>query len=525
MTSVPTRSHRVRDGLAWLGGADAGVLAQAPSARGRFVQMGLVLLTTAGLAVVSMSFALHDGLKVTSWWAVLPFGLFWGFVILNLDRFLVLSMGATRNMRHLAAMAVPRLLMAAVLALVISTPLVLRVFQSDITAEVDKYQLSQSEAVGKQEVASKEQSEAENLAKQIDEYQATLDGKLPGTVTSPALETSRRRFKELQRDVSAKRRTADAKYEEWQCELYGAGPKCRRASTRKGAGPLAGAKERQYREAAGQLAAAQDRLSAASATRDNAEKAIEGKQQEALQVAQADANAKLPALKQRLAALRELIARRAQQLTGDIQADTGILAQMRALSRIGDRDATLRWTHLAVAALFFLIEILPVTAKLLLSLGPPSAYDMIAQLKEDELKDKAKIDRAEARRISEGKSKTRINLEQHMRRREQEVGEAANDKVAEQMGLIVEAALEDWSEAVHEQLAHGKPPPANAPAPDPQDPAQPLGRTMPFTRYSRAPARDDGEDSTVTTGRSVPIDAPVPARTDDGYSLPDADDL
>jgi hypothetical protein len=53
----------VSDFLARLGGVDLDVLRRAPSARSRFVQMALVLLTTAGVAVVSMSFALHDGVR------------------------------------------------------------------------------------------------------------------------------------------------------------------------------------------------------------------------------------------------------------------------------------------------------------------------------------------------------------------------------------------------------------------------------------------------------------------------------
>jgi hypothetical protein len=45
---------KISNALAWLGGANIAILDRAPTSRGKFVQMGLVLLTTAGVAGVSM---------------------------------------------------------------------------------------------------------------------------------------------------------------------------------------------------------------------------------------------------------------------------------------------------------------------------------------------------------------------------------------------------------------------------------------------------------------------------------------
>ena len=54
----------ISDSLAWLGGADKDTLAVVPQERMRFIQMALVLLTTASIAMVSMMFAMNDGVKV-----------------------------------------------------------------------------------------------------------------------------------------------------------------------------------------------------------------------------------------------------------------------------------------------------------------------------------------------------------------------------------------------------------------------------------------------------------------------------
>src|ERR1700677_4525992 len=101
----------IGDLLAWLGGAQLDVLAQVPYERARFIQMALVLLTTSGIGTLSMMFALYDGVHVPLAVAIVG-GLVWGFIILNLDRFLVLSMGHTRDWKRLVLMALPRLCLA-----------------------------------------------------------------------------------------------------------------------------------------------------------------------------------------------------------------------------------------------------------------------------------------------------------------------------------------------------------------------------------------------------------------------------
>src|SRR5580692_6988589 len=141
------------DRLAWLGGANKDVLDQVPTERARFIQMALVLLTTSSIAVMSMMFALNDGVHVAFVAAVIG-GIFWGFVILNLDRFLVLSMGHTRDWKRLLLMALPRLLLAMVISLVIATPMTLRIFANDIKNEMVQVNAKESKQVAEQQAQS-----------------------------------------------------------------------------------------------------------------------------------------------------------------------------------------------------------------------------------------------------------------------------------------------------------------------------------------------------------------------------------
>src|ERR1700722_2209715 len=82
-TSEERRAAAQRgDYLAWLGGGDREILEEVPQERAGFVQMAGVLLTTAGIASISMFFALHNGVGEPVA-ASVALCLFWGFVIIN----------------------------------------------------------------------------------------------------------------------------------------------------------------------------------------------------------------------------------------------------------------------------------------------------------------------------------------------------------------------------------------------------------------------------------------------------------
>ena len=442
--------QRVADFLAWLGGADRAVLSQVPSERMRFVQMAGVLLTTAGIAVLSMTFAMHDGVKA-SWPVAIPIGILWGFVIINLDRFLVLSMGATRDRGRLLAMAAPRLLMAILLAVIISTPLVLRIFSSDINARVYTMQLERSKQQRALETGSKEQQEANKLQQQINADQNVLNGNLPGDVTSPQLQAAQTKVAGLQGQVTAAQHTVTVDYKAWVCELYG--HRCDGASGVPGNGNLAKIKQREWEQAQAALNSVKSQLKAARATETAAAKNVSRNKAEDLAQAQQRARAALPRLRKQLAQLTAFIRGEEAHGTQLNNADTGILTQIQALYSIGAQDPALGLAHLAVFLLFFMIEMLPVTVKVLLNFGPMSAYEIVAKLNEDELIDKARTQRNEARRVEEAKSRTRINIEDHMRTKEEVLGKQANDHVAGEMTKILDLALQDWSTRVRGRLS------------------------------------------------------------------------
>jgi Domain of unknown function (DUF4407) len=196
--------------------------------------------------------------------------------------------------------------------------------------------------------------------------------------------------------------------------------------------------------------------------------AINQQQGAALARYQAQARKNLPGLQAQYAALEARIAgiKNSDQAADD--NNTGLLAQLSALSAASSQNLGLQLARLTVLALFFIIEILPVSVKFLLNMGEPTAYEIAAQLQEDQIADSARIRRAESRQLEQRQSEARINaaetrisIETDMRNREAELGKRANAHVASHVQEILDAALLEWADQARSRL-----PRAGGPAPD-----------------------------------------------------------
>jgi hypothetical protein len=241
--------------------------------------------------------------------------------------------------------------------------------------------------------------------------------------------------------------------EAYQCEADGSGPSCAGASDKFGKGPIYQAKLRTYQQDLAKLNEITSELNTATAQEQSAQKAVSTAQASTLAQEQASAQTLLPKLKKEYAAVNATLQSQANYSTKVNDGDNGLLAQIRALFAASSTDPALALVHLAVFLLFFMIEVLPVTVKLLLSMDKNSAYESVARKNENKVIDAAKIERAELRQIAEQKSQTRLAVEADMRKREINLGQHANGYVETAMTKILDAALQHWGNQVAAQLA------------------------------------------------------------------------
>jgi Domain of unknown function (DUF4407) len=347
----------MNDFLLTLSGARPQILQKCPTERIKFQSLGWAILITSGMAAVSMWFALSSAMGANPFLA-LPAALMWGLIIMGIDRWLVTSMPAGDSRRWV--IAIPRVLLAVLLGTLVSTPLVLRIFQSEINSEI---------AVIKEQRASTfiAAQQGSQVGKQVAHWQADVAGLQKvidsgGQVTlNPAADPQ---IQSLTRQRNAEVTLEHKYYEQWQCQLYG-GQGC----TVRGNGPLAAASENSYHQAQAQVAAFTNQI-------QQREKHLTASDSASRHLRLRQATAALPGAQQQLsvAVARQDALR--QNFDTQNEATNGLLIRLQALTALSGNSFTLNAARLLLFLLFLVIECLPVTVKIM---QQPGNYERILQ--------------------------------------------------------------------------------------------------------------------------------------------------
>lgn len=118
-------------------GADRKVLRQCPTDYAKYAGIGGTILFTALMAMLSGGYALFTVFNNVE--AAIGFGIFWGMLIFNLDRFIVNTMysdGKVTISWNEFVCGLPRIIMAIFLGVVISTPLELKIYEQEINVRI-----------------------------------------------------------------------------------------------------------------------------------------------------------------------------------------------------------------------------------------------------------------------------------------------------------------------------------------------------------------------------------------------------
>ncbi|WP_067181840.1 DUF4407 domain-containing protein [Microtetraspora niveoalba] len=343
-----------------LSGARPEVLRTCPTERGKFEGIGGAVLTTSVLAVVSMTFALSSALGVNVVLSVAA-ALLWGLAILSLDRWLVSTIRADAPNRW--ALAIPRIVIAVVLGLVISTPLVLQVFKAEIDTQIVEMKQRRADAFAVQQEQGAVGKGVDELRKEVADLRQVISsgGDVPLDIEQDA------KIKALTGQRSDEQKQADKHYKEWQCQLYG-GANC----PKKGNGPLAQESQRAYEKD-------KERIELLTRQIEARKRELNASGEQAKETRLAAAKEALPKAQRQLDNALEQQARMQRSFDDDNMATDGLLTRLRALNELTGKDLTLSMARLLLFALFLLIECLPVAVKLM---QRPGIYEKALALAE-----------------------------------------------------------------------------------------------------------------------------------------------
>ncbi len=316
--------------LIFCSGAKRDILAHCPTEEGKYVGLGGAVLTTALMAALSSALTLLMAFPAMPNWAAALFGLFWGAVVFNIDRWLVSSSRRQKNFLGEVRAALPRIFLALLFGAIISEPLVLQVF----SPEIEK-QMAVNRAQARQE--AQEKADANPRYKEID--------------------TLKEAGKGLRAQIGERKAQRDVFYKEYIEEITGES-----GTGRPGRGSVAAEKLERLKQADAELAAFKNEIA------DQAQ-AYQGR----IDRLQAQKDAELAGL---------------DALAG---AATGLLARMHALHQLVWQDSWLFIAHALFALFIMTLDCLPVFAKLTQSANPRRPYDTLLEAEEDRALQMARI--------------------------------------------------------------------------------------------------------------------------------------
>jgi len=119
----------------WLcSGSNLALLKQCPTETSRYASIGATVLFTGLFAAFASSYAIYT-FTANYWWSAIM-GCLWGLMIFNFDRYIVSSMRKSSRTRHDLKLAIPRVILAILISLIIAKPLELKIFEKEVATEL-----------------------------------------------------------------------------------------------------------------------------------------------------------------------------------------------------------------------------------------------------------------------------------------------------------------------------------------------------------------------------------------------------
>jgi hypothetical protein len=298
-------------------GAYAPLFNRTPTETHKYVGIGGTVFFTGLLASLSSGYALYTVFQSIG--SAVAFGLLWGLMIFNLDRFIVSSMRKRNNAWSEWKMAIPRLIFAVLLAIVISRPLELKIFEREINRKLDER---------KMEMVALSKEAIKAGFSEISELEIKKDS--------------------LRSEIASAVAYRDKLQEEYDFERFGT--KTDGTSGIVGLGTNAKKKEQQ--------------LDAA---------------QKELDVIRTGHQLRIDAIEEEIRNLTFLSQAEFEKRQPNIEGFDGFAARLDALHVLGKESDAMRWANIFIILLFVALETAPIFVKLISPRGP---YDELVDLAE-----------------------------------------------------------------------------------------------------------------------------------------------
>ncbi|WP_345076114.1 DUF4407 domain-containing protein, partial [Flavivirga amylovorans] len=156
-------------------GSDTDILEQCSKGeQNKYAGIGATVFFTAVMAFIAASYALYT--VFDNVFIAIGFGFIWGLLIFNLDRYIVSTIKKTGNVIDELIQASPRIVLAVIIAIVISKPLELKIFEKEIN-QVLLEQKNELTLANKNQIAEQFTPAIQGLNNDIATLQQQIDTK------------------------------------------------------------------------------------------------------------------------------------------------------------------------------------------------------------------------------------------------------------------------------------------------------------------------------------------------------------
>lgn len=327
-------------------GANIHIIRKTPSEWNKFAGIGGIVLFTAVFATLSAAYAMFTIFE--DFWASIGFGLLWGLMIFNLDRYIVSSIKKTGTWWNQIVMSIPRLILATFLGIIISKPLELKIFEKEVNKQLNTI-----------------------IQRNKKDLQSQMNGRI--LQQSGPFETEK---KQIAEKVSQYQKSYDSAAVELEKEILG--KQSNLTSGKEGFGPNAKRKQE-----------------------------LKEQRRKDLENYQKQMSPRLEYLDKEISKVYTNLETERKSTETFEDKYNGFAARLQALDELGNHSAIIATAAAFIMGLFICLEISPVLIKLISSVGP---YDYLLEKTENDFRlySKEKIEKGNALtdfRIDDFKSK------------------------------------------------------------------------------------------------------------------------
>jgi len=445
----------------WCAGARTEILEHCPTDHAKYFGIGGTILFTALMASFAGGYAFFTAFKQvteinmpdgsiveitvgSSYLFATFFGMFWGCLIFNLDRYIVSTIkddGTSKIEKEELINASPRLIMAVLLGLVISTPLELKLFEKEIKYEIKEIiKDNRNVLIGKDSIYINQKTEYLNqIAKLEQEQRDAITGK---SLSPEKLELTNvnEKIKRLESQLNIAEtefRTASSKYQTAYstCLKDNLGDENAKQICYQKTSSLAYVKNEKEKE----VSRLRNLIESAKGNKD----AITNSDIDNLKALRTKNQEQINALNIKVSNIDKVINENKAIAEAESKKYGGFMASIEAYSRLKDKHFSLKIVCFFITLLFIFIEVAPVLFKLMTESGPYD--DIVKRMKHEvyvterqkisDINDRINIDI----QISTDKNKGRLEAELK-----------GNKELLESIALsqaeIAKRAVEKWKE-------------------------------------------------------------------------------